>query len=231
MKIAMLQSGGLDSFVTGGMLLRNGDDISAFCFDYGQPTAPNEWAAANVFVKWAKEHYPERQVTLRPLFLHDYSQFLKKNPIFSGNAPDATEEKKTIFIPGRNIVFLLYTAIAVFDEGITDIAYSALKTDISGDCQWEFTRYFEAMLTWGMGVNKKPVDVPYRVFSPLIEMDKAQVVSLSKELDLPVSMSWSCYREGAVHCGRCHACVNRRKGFEEAGVPDITVYAESLTLG
>jgi 7-cyano-7-deazaguanine synthase len=86
------------------------------------------------------------------------------------------------------------------------------------DCQ---PRFAEAMdraaqvCDWG----------PLRVLAPFVGWDKAAVVRRGVELGVPFELTWSCYNGGAAHCGRCGTCLDRRKAFEKAGVPDPTQYA------
>jgi 7-cyano-7-deazaguanine synthase len=58
------------------------------------------------------------------------------------------------------------------------------------------------------------------VLAPLIGMTKADIVRAAEVHRAPVELTWSCYRGGRRPCGTCESCVLRRKGFEDAGVPD-----------
>jgi 7-cyano-7-deazaguanine synthase len=51
-------------------------------------------------------------------------------------------------------------------------------------------------------------------------MDKAAVVSMASKLGVPLELTWSCHEEGSEHCWRCLGCQQRKKAFEDAGVPD-----------
>lgn len=65
------------------------------------------------------------------------------------------------------------------------------------------------------------------VHAPLLRMSKADIVRASRDLGVPLALTWSCYepdRDGAA-CGRCDACLLRRRGFAEAGVADPLRYS------
>ena len=55
-------------------------------------------------------------------------------------------------------------------------------------------------------------------------MTKADIVKLGAELGVDFARTWSCYKGGKFHCGKCGTCTERREAFELAGVPDPTVY-------
>jgi 7-cyano-7-deazaguanine synthase len=59
---------------------------------------------------------------------------------------------------------------------------------------------------------------------PFVSKTKADIVKRGAELSVPFERTWSCYRGGALHCGKCGTCVERREAFELAGVPDPTKY-------
>jgi len=226
MKTAMLHSGGLDSYVTSALLLGMGRDVEAFFFDYGQVTVDVELEAAKNCVLDLQEAYGRKAIDLHYVGLLDYKKYVEKVSIVGGIAPDAKQDGKLIFVPGRNILFLLYTAIATYDAGIREIAFSSHRSDrVAGDCRPEFVEAFQTMLRWGMGV--KGAQEPYRIWSPLQGMTKGDVVRTAHQRGLLLSKSWSCYRPGELHCGVCHNCEDRKMAFKEAGVTDPTEYEDA----
>ena len=92
--------------------------------------------------------------------------------------------------------------------------------DYSGypDCRPEFIEAFRAVAATGQkrGVEGNPIQIA----APLIEVTKAEIVRLGRELDAPLHLTWSCYRGGDRPCGTCDACLLRARGFAEAGVDD-----------
>ena len=65
---------------------------------------------------------------------------------------------------------------------------------------------------------------PIKVVTPILDMSKADIVRLGKELGAPLHLSWSCYNGGDRACGHCDSCRLRLKGFEEAGFRDEIEY-------
>ena len=66
-----------------------------------------------------------------------------------------------------------------------------------------------------------------RLLAPFVERSKADIVRAGAEAGTPFAQTWSCYKGGDLHCGRCGTCVERREAFDIAGVSDPTVYADA----
>jgi 7-cyano-7-deazaguanine synthase len=62
------------------------------------------------------------------------------------------------------------------------------------------------------------------VIAPFVMMTKSTIVKFGKQLQVPLEETWSCYKGGRYHCGKCGTCVERKEAFELAGVEDPTRY-------
>ena len=62
---------------------------------------------------------------------------------------------------------------------------------------------------------------------PFVDWTKADIVRRGAELSVPFVKTWSCYKGGDLHCGRCGTCIERREAFDLAKVKDPTPYAEN----
>ena len=72
--------------------------------------------------------------------------------------------------------------------------------------------------------------------TPVIAMRKVEIIARGLELNAPLHLTWSCYKESELACGVCDSCVLRIRAFREAGISDPIPYvldscAELLTLG
>ena len=131
------------------------------------------------------------------------------------------------YVPARNTIFLSLALGWAESAGVRDLYIGVNALDYSGypDCRPEFIAAFEklAEIATKAGVSGEP----FRIHAPLQHMTKADIAREAARLGLDAGMSWSCYdpTPDGRHCGLCDSCRLRAKGFEEAGLPDPTVYA------
>jgi len=59
-----------------------------------------------------------------------------------------------------------------------------------------------------------------------VQISKADIVREGARHGTPFAQTWSCYKGGEIHCGRCGTCVERREAFHLAGIEDPTPYAD-----
>jgi len=129
------------------------------------------------------------------------------------------------YVPARNTVMLALALAQAETLGASDVYLGVNAIDYSGypDCRPAFLRAFErlAKVATKAGVEGRPL----RIRAPLLRLSKAGIVRLGTRLGVPFRLTLSCYDpvRGRA-CGRCDACVLRRKGFAEAGVPDPALY-------
>ena len=146
--------------------------------------------------------------------------------IFSGvtslcntEIPLTSEFSQPIIVPFRNAIFLSAAVAYAVTVGADKIFYGAQGSDepFYPDCRREFYEAFEKAARLGT-CQEITIQAPYS------NMHKSDVIKAGKALGVPFELTWSCYLDGAKHCGRCESCVNRKKAFSEAKVPDPTKY-------
>ena len=90
------------------------------------------------------------------------------------------------------------------------------------DCRPEFVDALNTALQIGSRWDDS-TPVP-TLLAPFVTWTKTDIAALGFDLHVPFELTWSCYKGGAVHCGRCGTCVERREAFRNAGVKDPTTY-------
>jgi 7-cyano-7-deazaguanine synthase len=217
----VLLSGGLDSATCLAIAADEGLASHAMSFRYGQAhTAELDAARRVASALGAVEH---RVVDI------DLAAFGGSSLLGDGEIPKGREEIgegiPSTYGPARNTVFLAYALAWAEVLGANDIFIGANALDYSGypDCRPEFIAAFEAAANAGTRTGTEGDG--YRIRAPLIDLTKAEIIRLGTGLGVDYAMTVTCYdatADGA--CGECDACVLRRRGFEEAGVPDPTAY-------
>ena len=222
-KAIILLSGGMDSATTLAMAKRDGYDCYTLSYAYGQ-RADVELTAAEKISKAFGAH--QHKVITIDLGAFGGSALTADIPVPKGNK-DFGDEIPITYVPARNTVFLSY-ALAYLDViGADAIFIGVNAVDYSGypDCRPDYIAAYEKManLATKRGVEGK---APIKIETPLLHMTKAEIIKAGTELGVDFGATISCYdpaKDGRA-CGSCDACTLRKKGFEEAGVPDPTRY-------
>ena len=217
----VLLSGGLDSMVAGALAREAGYRLLALSIDYNQRHRVELQAASRV----AKSLNAMRHIVL-PLDLTAFggSALTADIAVPKGGVGD---DIPITYVPARNTIFLSLTLGLAEVAGASDIFIGVNALDYSGypDCRPEFIDAFQTMaaLATKAGVEGHPI----RIKAPLQYMSKADIVREADRLGLDTGISWSCYdpTPDGKHCGLCDSCRLRSKGYQEAGLPDPTLYA------
>ena len=202
-------SGGQDSTTCLYWAKKHFDRVEAVIFEYGQRHA-NE-------VEIAEKIASNAGVPCQALDLSLLSQLAPNSLTDSTMVMD--EEKPAdsypnTFVPGRNMLFLTFAAIAARSHGIYNIVTGVSEADYSGypDCRDTFIRSLNVTLNLAM-------DEQFVLHTPLMNRDKSEVWALADELgifDLVRTQTLTCYNGiPADGCGRCPACKLRKAGLEK----------------
>jgi 7-cyano-7-deazaguanine synthase len=209
----VLVSGGLDSCVTAAVAAREHGLALLHC-TYGQRTADRERAAFEAIAR----HLGARET--RVVDLSHLGRLGGSSLTDPGREVETgTSEPGVIpstYVPFRN-THLLSTAVSWAEvTGIRKIFIGAVESDSAGypDCRPAYYDAFNRLVR--VGTREGAIEV----VTPLIDKSKGEIVRLGRELGAPLHLTWSCYVRNDLACGRCESCTLRRRGFEEAGVPD-----------
>lgn len=218
----MLLSGGLDSTTALAIARSDGFSCHALTVRYGQLHQVELDAAARVAAKLGATEHRVVTVDLAPIAASALTTRTIAVPKDRSLAEiGAPGDVPATYVPARNTVLLSLALAWAESLGARDIFIGVNVLDASGypDCRPEFVRAFEALAQVATRTGG------FRIHTPLIELTKAEIITLGSSLGIDYAITHSCYDPvGDAACGRCDACMLRRKGFAEAGVPDPTRY-------
>ncbi|MBI6875485.1 7-cyano-7-deazaguanine synthase QueC [Clostridium aciditolerans] len=220
-KAVVLLSGGLDSSTAVYLAKKEGFEVYAVSFDYGQRHDKELNCAKNVVEKaGVKEHV----IVTTNMNVWGGSALTDKNI----EVPEGKEDSKDIpvtYVPARNMIFLAYAASYAEAIGAQDIFIGVSEVDYSGyiDCREEFINAMENAINHGT-VCAVEQGRKIKIHAPFLNMTKAEEIKLGMELGVDYSLTWSCYKGEALACGTCDSCMLRLKAFKEAGYKDPIEY-------
>ena len=221
----VLFSGGQDSSVCLAWALARYERVETVGFDYGQRHAV-EMEARQAVRREVAARFPQWAARLGEDHVLDIRSFgaVAQSALTADRAIEMTERGlPSTFVPGRNLVFLIYAAALADRRGIDALVGGMCETDFSGypDCRRDTLDAMQSALNLGM-------DRHFRVETPLMWLTKAQTWGLAKALggedlvQLIVEESHTCYQgeRSLLHawghgCGACPACELREKGYVE----------------
>jgi 7-cyano-7-deazaguanine synthase len=210
-------SGGLDSVTLSHKTAVENTLTRLVSFDYGQ--------------RHDKELDYARRCATRLGVTHDIIDITAVGRCLSGSAltddtevPDghyAEKTMRTTIVPNRNAI-MLTIAFGIATATRTEAVAAAVHGGdhfIYPDCRPLFVDAFAAMQHLALdGVAQIAFETPF------LRWRKADIVREGTRLGVPFAETWSCYKGGARHCGRCGTCVERREAFHLSGVDDPTPY-------
>jgi 7-cyano-7-deazaguanine synthase len=216
--ILVVLSGGMDSttLLYEAIALVGKTNVRAISFDYGQRHRRELDCAASSCDRLHIEHDLVDVSNLAALL--DRSALTGDFAVPEGHY--AEESMKATVVPNRNMILLALAAGKAINEGCDTIAYAAHAGDhaIYPDCRTEFADALSEALSL---CHYEPGIVLWR---PFVEKRKEDLVLLGEKLGVDWSLTWSCYKGGSKHCGKCGTCTERIEAFGIAGVEDGVIF-------
>lgn len=219
MKGLVVLSGGMDSATVLGHAINFAafkDEIEAVHFQYGSKHNGQELPAAYSLAA----HYKIPLTVVELPFVNDLfeSDLLKSG----GDVPEGHYEdlsmKRTV-VPFRNGIMLAIAAGLAESQGARLIFLGNHAGDhaIYPDCRAAFTSAMDQAIAAGTYAN-------VRLHAPFLKMTKSEIVRRGILLGVPFHLTWSCYKGGEKHCGKCGTCTERLEAFALAGAKDPVPY-------
>ena len=208
-------SGGMDSVT---MLYEFREEIAlAVTFDYGANHGPKE-------IPLARMHCERLGIEHIVIGMDFMTKYFESSLLSGGEAiPEGNydeENMKSTVVPFRNGIMLAVACGLAESRGLKRlmIANHAGDHAIYPDCREGFVKAMSLATQEGTYDH-------ICIYAPYTNLTKGEIARHGKALGLDYSETWSCYKGGEVHCGKCGTCVERREALAEAGIEDKTVYS------
>ena len=209
-------SGGMDSIT---LLYDMKERIAlAVSFDYGSNHNAREIPFAELHCK----RLGIKHLTIKLDFMHKYfkSSLLEgADAIPEGHYDD--ENMKSTVVPFRNCIMLAIATGLAESNGLKNVMLANHAGDhaIYPDCRPEFVKAMSMATEAGTydGIH---------VLAPYTNITKTDIARRGKALGIDYTETWSCYKGGKKHCGKCGTCTERKEALAEAGIEDKTEYEE-----
>ena len=226
-KAVVLISGGLDSAVTTFQAKKDSENLYGLSFSYGQRHSRE--------IESATEVGKTAELADHIFFALDLSQFggsslfKQSKDSIPSDIPlsEIGNNIPSTYVPARNTIFL---SIALGYAEILDadaIYIGVTAADYSGypDCRPEFITAYQSMVN--VATKKTVEHGKITINTPLLHLDKAEIIKKGKKLNVPFKKTWSCYNGKEKACGICDSCKLRLKGFKQAGIKDPLPYEQT----
>lgn len=219
MQTLVVCSGGLDSVSLAHMVAAEHRLVGLITFDYGQRHRREIACAAACAARLGVSH--------------DVIDIAGVGKALGGSAltddiavPDghyAQETMRVTVVPNRNAIMLTIAFGIAAARRLDAVAAAVHGGDhfIYPDCRPAFIEAFAAMQNAALDG-----DPAVALYTPFLHGPKSDIVTVGARYDTPFAETWSCYKGGERHCGRCGTCVERREAFHIAGVADPTAYED-----
>lgn len=214
-KAVVIYSGGMDSFTILNRAIKEGFEVYALTFDYGQKHKKE--------IRYAESVCQELGISHRIIDITAINQLLQSSSLTSDKAiPEGHYEAanmKSTVVPNRNMILLSLAIGYAVDIGSNKVYYGAHSGDhaIYPDCRPDFVH---AMNRVAKLANYEPVDI----VTPYLNGDKIEILADGLKMGLDYGKTWTCYNGREKACGKCGSCVERLEAFEKNHATDPLEY-------
>ncbi|RRS29842.1 MAG: 7-cyano-7-deazaguanine synthase [Epsilonproteobacteria bacterium (ex Lamellibrachia satsuma)] len=217
-KAVCIISGGMDSALSAKIAQKDGYEIIALHFNYGQRTQEKELKCFRKIAA-AVEARETYEIDL-PFFEQIGASALtdKNIDVPTGGLEDGVP---VTYVPFRNGIFLSIAAAIAEKHGAEALYIGVVEEDSSGypDCRESYIEQMQKAINLG---TKDETNIEIKM--PLVTLKKSEIVQKALDLGVPLEDTWSCYQAEEKACGICDSCRLRLKGFKEAGRVDLIPY-------
>jgi len=217
-KAVCIMSGGMDSTLAAYMMKNQGYEIIAVHFNYDQRTQTKE---LHCFESISKALDVKERYVLDLDFFKQLGASALTDKSIEVPTGGVEEGVPVTYVPFRNGIFLSMAAAIAEKEGAEVITIGVVEEDSSGypDCREDYISAMQKAINLGTKDETR-----LEIKMPLVHLKKSEIVQEALALDVPLELTWSCYKNEDKACGVCDSCRLRLNGFKRAGVKDPIAY-------
>lgn len=211
----IIVSGGMDSIT---LLHERHEEIAlGISFDYGSNHNSRE-------IPFARMHCQRLGIKHIVIPLDFMSVYFRSSLLDGADAiPEGHYEDanmKSTVVPFRNGIMLSIACGIAESNGLSRVFIANHGGDhaIYPDCRSEFIKAMDAAMSAGTYAH-------INIEAPYTEITKTDIALIGKAIGLDYTETWSCYKGGNVHCGKCGTCIERQEALRNAGIEDKTEYS------
>jgi len=212
-----LFSGGLDSATAAGIAQKAGHRVIALSINYGQRHYREIEAAKSVAKLMGIEEHQIIDVNLSSWggsSLTDLEQNIPKTGILKDHIPNT-------YVPGRNTVFIAIGLSLAEARKADQLVLGVNAMDYSGypDCRPDYIDAYQKLTNLGSKVGREGKGI--KIWAPLINLEKVDIIKEALKLEIPIDLTWSCYSGEEKACGLCDSCRIRDNALIKVGREDL----------
>ena len=214
-KAVVIYSGGMDSFTLLNKVVKEGNDVYALTFNYGQKQIKEVLVAQAVCKQL---NVPHKLLDISPINqLMQSSSLIGNEEVPEGHYE--SESMKSTVVPNRNMILLSLAIGYAVDIKAAKVYYGAHSGDhaIYPDCRPEFVHKMNEVA--GIA-NYEHVSIE----TPYLNYSKGEILTDGLNMGLTYENTWTCYNGREKACGKCGACVERLEAFAENNTTDPLQY-------
>jgi len=217
-KAVCILSGGMDSTTTTYIAKKEGYEIVALHFNYGQRTQKKELEAFNAI---CNELNIDKKYIIDLDFFSQIGASALTDKTIDVPTTGLTDGIPVTYVPFRNGIFLSIAGAIAEKEECEAMFIGVVEEDSSGypDCRENFIESMQKSINLG---TKDETNITIK--TPLIHLKKEDIVKKAIEVGVKLELTWSCYKNEDKACGVCDSCRLRLKGFKKAGIKDPIAY-------
>jgi 7-cyano-7-deazaguanine synthase len=231
-KAVVVISGGLDSSTLAHLVAQT-HEVYGISFDYGQRHKRElRYAAYQMALLGDDNHKIVDMSFMTDLLAQSGSALVTDEDVPDGHY--AEDSMKKTVVPNRNMIMLSIASAYAISIGATSVYLGVHAGDhfIYPDCRPRFLSAANAAVVLGNeGFGPIPEQCEnswptHYLQTPFIDKSKNDIATLAFSLNVDVSQTWSCYKGGDIHCGKCGTCVERLEAINSTGYEDPTPYED-----